>query len=297
LVGLFTIVITTVVPSMQAQETNDAKALTSGSGVEDYPSWSPDGLELAYAASEAGDVFGGNWDIWTVAIGGEAPKNLTSDFEGDDRFPSWSPDGKQIGFWSEREGGGYFIIPSSGGTPQRLETSASVPSSPPRWSADGHKLACMVRDDAGVFVEIVTLPSGPIQRLPLPGKNTRRFDLSWSADERYLAYVDASSLTSHVSQVMVLNLVDETTVAVTDGWTSDWSPFWAPGGRGVLFVSNRSGKKDLWLQGFEDGRPAGRAQRVTRDIGVRHAAISSDGARLAYSQGRRGRFAISKIVG
>ncbi len=37
--------------------------VTSFTGVEDYPSWSPDGTTLAYAASTNTNLFEGNWDM------------------------------------------------------------------------------------------------------------------------------------------------------------------------------------------------------------------------------------------
>ncbi len=265
------------------------RLLTTAVGVEDYPAWSPDGQTLAYAASERGDVFGGNWDVWALDLATDTATNLTSDHGGDDRFPVWSPDGESIAFWSDRDGGGYFIVSRTDNSLRRVETSetsTSVASSAPAWSRDGRTLACVGRDASGVVLEFVDLTTGDRRSVPLPGKNTRRFDLAWSRDQRFVAYIDASSLTASVSQIYVLDLVTEAEVRVTDGSTNDASPSWAPDGSTLYYVSNRGGRRDVWGQPFASGQPAGTPTRVTEDVGVRHASLSPDGTTLVYSQGQ-----------
>jgi TolB protein len=75
---------------------------------------------------------------------------------------------------------------------------------------------------------------------------------------------------------------------LTDGRTKVWTPFWSPDGQHLYFVDNRGGNMDLWQQAIaDDGRPLGQRVAVTAGIGLRGAAMTRDGRRLAYSQGRR----------
>ena len=97
--------------------------LTAAAGVEDSPSWSPDGRMLAYESEQAG-----NRDIWVLQVGSGQPVNRTADSPADDRSPSWSPDGQWIAFFSQREGGGYFLMPGVGGTARKLVS----------WPPGGH---------------------------------------------------------------------------------------------------------------------------------------------------------------
>jgi len=90
--------------------------LTSYPGSELYPSFSPDGNQVAFAwDGEKRD----NSDIYVKQIGVEAPYRLTNDPAGDGH-PAWSPDGKFIAFCrlykSELS---LIIIPQRGG-PERL---------------------------------------------------------------------------------------------------------------------------------------------------------------------------------
>jgi len=60
--------------------------------------WSPDGQVLAYCASR-----NGNYDVYTIPVGGGDEKRLTTS-EGLDDGPEYSPDGKYIYFNSMRTG-------------------------------------------------------------------------------------------------------------------------------------------------------------------------------------------------
>ena len=267
--------------------------VSSSIGVEDSPAWSPDGRTLAYDAIRSGDLFGGNWDIWVAQIGAGQPVNRTSDHDGTDRFPSWSPDGNEIAFWSSRDGGGYFVMSPLAGAPRKVALAGQAvwPRGPsrPQWSADGAELAYVTYESAGAFVEIVSLRSGDVRRLPLPGKEGNgRFELSWSPDERFFAYVDAADPAVDITQLWVLHVGSGQASAVSDGQTNDWSPSWSADGRSLYLVSDRGGVMDLWRQPVaDDGTPEGPAQQITTGQGLRHAEFSSDETKLAYSKGRR----------
>jgi hypothetical protein len=74
-----------------------AVPLTSAPGLEQDPSWSPEGTRVAYASDEAG-----NMDVWVRQIAAGQSINLTEGHAGYDGTPAWSPDGEWIVFASER---------------------------------------------------------------------------------------------------------------------------------------------------------------------------------------------------
>ena len=267
---------------------SNAVQITVAQGVEDFPTWSPDGRSLAYAAADRAEFRGGNWDIWVTQVGSATPLNRTPDHVGTDSFPSWSPDGLEIAFHSSREGDGLFLMSPLTGPPRQVANveppMAARWASSPRWTRDGTRLASL----NGQNVDIATLRTGEVSRLPLPGRSSGRRDLSWSPDGRHFVYVVARNRVANITQLWVMRLADGDAWPLTDGRANDWSPTWPPDGRSVFFVTNRGGSMDLWRQRVtSDGTGEGDPEPVTSGIGMRRATFSPDGSRLAYSRGQR----------
>ena len=186
-------------------------------------------------------------------------------------------------------------MPALGGAPRKLlepkATDFSLATGP-QWSSDGKRLACAVYEKGVPYVEVVSLDSGDSRRWALPGRSGNYgfdnygFDLAWSPDARYLAYVDAVNYTAQVTQILVLDIDEGDAEAVTEGRTNVWSPFWSSDGRYLYYVSNRGGSMDLWRQKIREGKPEGDLQPITTGVGITSASFSPDGTKLAYSRGR-----------
>jgi Tol biopolymer transport system component/predicted Ser/Thr protein kinase len=94
-----------------------AVPLTSYPGNESWPSFSPDGTQVAFAwDGEKQD----KWDIYVKQIGVEPPYRLTND-PAMDYGPAWSPDGRFIAFLRDLSPGKTVIMlmPQRGG-PERI---------------------------------------------------------------------------------------------------------------------------------------------------------------------------------
>src|SRR5262249_48501698 len=102
-----------------------AVPLTSYPGSESWPSFSPDGTQVAFAWNgEKQD----NWDIYVKQIGVEPPYRLTND-PLMDCCPAWSPDGRLIAFLRvlSPSKAAIMLIPQRGGSERILaEVSGST---------------------------------------------------------------------------------------------------------------------------------------------------------------------------
>jgi len=260
----------------------NAARVTGAGGDESAPSLSRDGRMLAYQATTAD---GGQPDIWVMQVGSGVPINRTADTAEADRAPVWAPDDSAIAFHSTRDGGGYYVMPALGGPARRVIDSPS--QGRPQWSADGSELAGVVQDGDRRQIEIVSLQTGAKRSIPLT-HSTRRFDLSWSPDGRFFAIVDGISDESETGNLLVISATDGRDHSITDGRFAVWAPSWSRDSGTLYFVSNRDGNMDLWEQRISgDGSALGAAARVTNGVGMRFAALSGDGSRVAYSQGNR----------
>ena len=259
--------------------------VTSATGVEDYPAWSPDGRTLAYQSNQDGD-----WDIWIIQPGSGA-LNRTADHAGEDRYPSYSPDGQSIAFWSERDGGGYFTVGVLAGLPRKIVDTGRptdvryIPMSPPQWSGDGTQLLYVVRSWADSHAEVMNLESGSTMRVDLPGK-VPGYDPVWSPDGSHVAYVAGWQREYETSQIRILRLSDRESWGITSDELHHLSPTWVSDSI-LCYLVNRGSSMDMWCQRLDaPGRPDGEPVQVTAGVGMRQAVFSPDRSQLAYSKGR-----------
>ncbi len=252
--------------------------ITSAAGVEDFPTWSPEGERLAFQSDESG-----NPDIWVTQLGGGGAVNRTMGRVEEDRSPRWSPDGSQIALLS---GTDVFVMPAVGGSPRKVYAPESARVSfGVDWSADGAELTVVFGAPEGWFIDIFSLPSQETRRMSLS-----RFcwDMSGSPDGSYFACVDAHNPRDPTTSLWLFPSTGGEPIAVTNGSSRDWSPSWSSDGRRLFFVSNRGGSMDLWQQRIGDEGPVGAPEPLTVGVGMRRAAFSPDGTKLALLQGPDG---------
>ncbi len=117
--------------------------LTSTVDYESSPSWSSDGLWLAYEAYPQADAYP-NLDIWIRPIDPSGdPIRLTTD-PAPDFSPAWSPSGRQVAFVSAREGDLDIWLADLDQTTKRFINISRDPDnddSHPAWSPLGESLA------------------------------------------------------------------------------------------------------------------------------------------------------------
>ena len=116
----------------------EARRLTSTSGVETDPYFSPDGSQIAYTATVAG-----NTDVYVVPTAGGDPKRLTY-HPGVDRVRGWTPDGRRVVLASARTSApqqAYFrlwTLGLEGGLPEPLPMPRAFKGA---YSPDGQRIA------------------------------------------------------------------------------------------------------------------------------------------------------------
>ncbi len=279
---------------LAGQRTQPAAALrtsplTSYAGLENYPAFSPDGQQVAFSwVGERQD----NTDVYVKPIGSGAARRLTTD-PADDIQPVWSPDGRSIAFIRTRWGATDEIrlVPAPGG-PERLLGKIQTPQTDiPRpflaWTPDGRGLIVPDRPslaDPHVLVRL-SVASGEKRFLTRPPPQSLGDSApAVSPDGRTLAFIRCPSIA--VCDVHLLELEPGFTAKgeprrLTSEGKQVYSPMWTAGGREIFYVRVSGNTPSLWRVPVT-GSKAPQAVQSLGNLGL-HAAISSQGDRLAYS--------------
>jgi len=257
--------------------------ITDEPGQEKNPVLSPDGKSVAYASRASG-----NWGIYVLRVGGKNPTNLTAGSTADDTEPAFSPDGERIAFRSERDGGGIFVMGSTGESVRRLTDFCYYPA----WSPSGKEIACStanpyrpdVRESASSQIYIIDAGSGA-SRLASAGVQDA-VQPSWSPDGRRIAFW---GVREGARDIFTIGREGGQAASVTNDDALDWNPVWSPDGAYLYFSSNRGGAMNIWRIAMD---AAGKAAGAPESIGVPSSyaaaiSFSADGKRLAYANCQR----------
>ena len=251
--------------------------LTSLPGNERYPSFSPDGNEVAFAWSGKNQE---NSDIWVKQIDTETRRNLT-DNPANDTAPAWSPDGLQIAF--VRNLGGeqseIRLIPSRGGTDHPV-TEINARRTTLAWSRDSQWLAVSAGEnsDEPWAIFLVSVETGEKRRLTSPDLSATGGDIfpAFSPDNRGLAF--SRSTGGNNRHIYLLRLsADYQREGVPEQLTRETGfyggPVWTLDGREIVFSFGSQINPRLYrisrfrLRADETPEPVSRAERASCFVG------------------------------
>lgn len=271
-------------PASAANVSRTLWQFTHDEGSQSQPAWSPDGRRLAVVVDR-----GGNADIWVHAVEDPARTPITSS-PAHDWQPHWSPDGQQIVFRSERDGGGIYVVPASGGEERRLASFGSHP----QWSPDGrHVLFSQTAPDASVAVKLFVVPAagGAPQRVMHPAlAGLQVTSAAWAPDGRISVWTrdeegGRSFLTFPLGDgpATVSALPAE---FATDAAKTELKSFtWASSGRYLYFEGRTRNVRNIWRVTVAPTTLdwAGRPEQLTVGPGADISpAVSPDGTRLSF---------------
>jgi Tol biopolymer transport system component/DNA-binding winged helix-turn-helix (wHTH) protein len=259
--------------------------ITTTSGLDLFPAFSPDGGAIAYSSLRDGkfEIF-----VRQLARGGREIQ-ITSD-GAQNLQPAWSPDGKLIAYHS-RNKRGVWIAPSLGGVAKQLTDFGADPA----WSPDGERIAFQTDSPADLNqAAFSAMPPSTIWIVPSRGGAPQQITKvgapsgghgapTWSPDGRRIVFATYDIRHSEIWSV-ASNGTDLR--RWTAGEASFYDPVFSPDGK-YLFLSSASGNFHLWRQrispvtGAPEGAPAQIAN--TGSALARHLTITPDGKRLAYS--------------
>lgn len=241
-------------PPPQASEPVRVRPLTSFPGRETMAAFSPTGDRVAFIWSgRPGDAAA---DLYVAPIPVAAPLRLT-EHPGAERSPAWSPDGQSIAFIrSTPDACGVFVVPALGGPERRLAPCYPGSFASLDWSPDGRWIALSDKDatEAAYTLRMLSAETGVRRDIAydldgMVGDFLPRFAPDGSAllFQRILGEGQAD--------LFLLSLPEASLQRLTFDAAGLAGHTWTPGGRAVVFSSNRAGAFNLWRIPAAGGTP------------------------------------------
>ncbi len=260
------LLLATLVPLWSGPGTGEPRVVWAGPGVTLLGGPSRDGRYLSFV-----DPATGNLAVRNLTSG--AVRQLTNKSPGAKEFAyfsSISPDSKSVAYAWFNDVGFYElrVVGLDGSNPRTLYSNEEAGFVQPcAWSPDGKQiLTLFFRKDNISQISLVPAAGGPPKLLrSLNWVYPKRMDLS--PDGRYIVYDSFANSQSGDRSIFLLAVDGARETKLVDVPGNHLFPLWAPGGRSVVFASDRSGTMDLWTLNVRDGRTDGAPALLRRAVG------------------------------
>ena len=260
---------------------------TTFPGAEGWPSFSPDGNQIAFSWNGEKED---NFDIYVKLIGAGTPLRLTTN-PANDSVPAFPPDGRFIAFMrTTPERAALYLVPSLGGPERKISDIFAGVGRPSAYTPDGKFLAVSDKGSAEepFAIHLISVETGERRKLTTPpqgaiGDGSPAFspDGQWMAFIRVAGFgvADLYMMPAAGGDVKRLTF-DRTSMGFGGGINAAVS--WTVDGREIVFSSSRGGSISyLWRMAASGGEPV-RVEGVgSLAVGP---AVSQRGGRLAYTQ-------------
>ena len=262
--------------------------ITFADGIEQFPTWSPDGSRVAYS----GEV-GGVRKIFVKDRATGEERQLTQG-TADDIQPAWAPDGAAILFvraqkpseklepidvFGSFEGGDIWSVDVPSGDETRIIENAFNPA----YSPDGK------------FIAYDASRSGPrrVYTSDSRGYNPQQIstDVSeeashvrprWSTDGKRIVFQNIERTKFNIRTV---DVDGRKMIWITNDLNNNLNPVWSRNNDFIYFSSDRGGGYNIWRVGVSPaGEPVGQPQQITTGAGQDvEISISADGKHLGFA--------------
>jgi Tol biopolymer transport system component/alpha-beta hydrolase superfamily lysophospholipase len=229
---------------------SDQRRLTFNPAYDGWPTWSPDGSQIAFVSTR-----NGNPDIYVMDADGSNLQQLTQ-HSANDIWPEWSPNSMQIAFPSRRDDNfEIYLINADGSNLQRLTNTPSHEDFP-AWSPDGSQIIfSRVEGNDGTYL------------INADGSNERKLldfiilEPAWSPDGTQIAF---GSDHEGFRGIYLMDVEDALREEGLDGSllqklsrtrSGENCPAWSPDGTRIVFASWREYDGEIYVMDADGSNP------------------------------------------
>lgn len=184
---------------------------------------------------------------------------------------TFSPDGREIAYaWFTTDMTWELRIAAAdgSGTPRVLyKPGAANYLQPSAWSPDGaHVLTLVTRGDNTNQLAMISTADGSARVIKTLDW---RYPLRpvFSPDGQFILFDFAPNVRSAQRDVFLISADGTRETPLVQHAANDFLPVWAPGGRSIVFLSDRAGNVGLWTLAVSDGRAQDAPRLLKADIG------------------------------
>jgi Tol biopolymer transport system component len=203
-------------------------------------------------------------------------------------YASWStfsPDSKQVAYAWHGKGNvdELRLIGIQGSRRRILHGSAELREiRPADWSQDGKQiLASFRRRDGTGQIVLVSVADGSVRVLKTDKRGILE-RMSLSPDGRTVAYDYRAQADAPERDIFLLATDGSGETPLGPHPADDMDPLWTPDGKGLLFLSDRTGSLGAWVVAVADGKPQGAPEMVRREMGTAFAIGMARNGSLYY---------------
>jgi len=188
--------------------------------------------------------------------------------------PVLAPDNSEVAYiWEDAE----IRLVRRDGTHDRLLFKPDGAPTKLVWSPDGRQLAIVLTDTGARRIALVSLTKPAATTLKSTGWNYPQLG-GFSPDGKYLVYSLPHTPPAFDGGIFAITADGSRQVTLVQTPNLDRAPMWTPDGRGVVFLSDRSGKSALWHVAVRNGEAQGEPQLLRTGVGELNMGFARDGS-------------------
>jgi Tol biopolymer transport system component len=217
---------------MNSNGSNQVNLTDIDAGIQQAPSWSPDGTTIAFSrtvpngvidigdsASFAPEYF--NSEIYLIYSDGSDRWRLTYSDDADDYLPVWSPNGAKIAF-------------QTSSTTNAVRTDSKI---------------CVINVDGTDITMLTTSMSDPVYA----------YFSGWSPDSTRVAFHDGQG------EVYTVNVDNTNLTRLTNNTVNDSDAIFLPDGARLLFTTSRNGSTEIYVMNADGSNQTNLTNNLAAD--------------------------------